>query len=509
MKRNFVIQSLRKFGGQEASSTALNRIPEDSASYALNLMWTKTGTIRRRNGFKYAGRSGVIMPSETYRVLGKYTRPDGTTHLAVASASRLYDIDLAAGFATEIMNGGASIANCFAFASWKGYGYYVMQNVPGASNRVILVGDTGAVTIGATTGTIVGASQAVVWKDRIWKINTNGTTPEDNYVRYSGILASTFGVNDFVNVAGQNDGYVTAIAVYNDLLYIFKNNAIYALSADGDAATWQLRLVHSNLGCVGTNTVMVVDGMLYFYSQDGMYRTDGTNFQELSENIRHDLRYTYTFPVRTRVMNNWAVFIDRHIILYLGVAKGAWVYSLDHEAWGYWSWNEMYLDLYGAAVVNEYAVPELHVGVQDGTGRHLFMPFSSTASGGAVWKDVAAAPFVCQWISGALDSGQPAEMKRHMYTEIEYLYSGTPEITVISAGDEINSYAGRNITTPGSYTPSLRSPLPNVARAPAVNRHRLLQFTVTHSSDTLFELVGLHWAIMQKDHVGKNYGNQS
>lgn len=509
MKRKFNIQSLRKFGGQETYATVATRIEEGNSRYVGNVLWTKPGTIRRRNGFKYAGRAGAIMPSETYRVLGKYTRPDGTIHLAVASAARLYDIDLAAGFATEIMNGGASIANCFAFAPWKGFGYYVMQNVPGASNRIIQVGDTGTVTIGATTGAIVGASQAVVWKDRIWKINTNGTSPEDNYVRYSGILASTFGVNDFVNVAGQNDGYVTAIAVYNDLLYIFKNNAVYALSADGDAATWQLRLVHSNIGCVGTNTVLVIDGMLYFYSQDGMYRTDGTNFQEISEDIRQDIRYVYTFPVRTNVMNMWAAYIDRHIILYIG-NKNAWVYSLDHEAWSIWEWNDMSLNLYGAAVVSEYTVPELHVGIQDASGRHLIMPFSPSSTGGAVFKDTASTPFTVQWISPFLDSGLPGEWKRHMYTEIEYTHNGSPTITVSTKGDFQNfPVPTRVVTTPGGGVIDLDTSLPRFARAPSAGRHRNLQISITQEGDTPFELVGVHWALMEADAVGRNLGHQS
>ncbi len=84
---------------------------------------------------------------------------------------------------------------------------------------------------------------------------------------------------------GQDDGFpVTALWVYNGVLYVGKERGVYALQGDSPTglsvtATWPDR------GVVSHQSVVPYENMVAFVDYDGIYAFNGVQFQKLSEPI--------------------------------------------------------------------------------------------------------------------------------------------------------------------------------------------------------------------------------
>ena len=90
---------------------------------------------------------------------------------------------------------------------------------------------------------------------------------------------------------GTESDFIVALAIIHDTLYIFKRRSIWALYVQGTSVgDWVLRKINNSIGCVHKRGVLQIDNFFYFRGDSGVYRTDGTSFQELSENVKNDIR---------------------------------------------------------------------------------------------------------------------------------------------------------------------------------------------------------------------------
>jgi hypothetical protein len=79
----------------------------------------------------------------------------------------------------------------------------------------------------------------------------------------------------FESPASQDGQQIRALISYADMLVIFKETSTWALVGD-DPDFWQIRMIDPNTGCIGPRSVCMLDGAIYWWSENGPYRWDGS-----------------------------------------------------------------------------------------------------------------------------------------------------------------------------------------------------------------------------------------
>jgi hypothetical protein len=74
---------------------------------------------------------------------------------------------------------------------------------------------------------------------------------------------------------GAEDGQkITGIAVYSDVLLIFKNRSVWVLSGLSPDS-WRLRLLFNDYGCAAHRSIVTAGGSIYWWSEKGPVKWDG------------------------------------------------------------------------------------------------------------------------------------------------------------------------------------------------------------------------------------------
>jgi hypothetical protein len=84
---------------------------------------------------------------------------------------------------------------------------------------------------------------------------------------------TTPGVGDWIDVDPDDGGIITGMAVNSTTILIFKNNAMYRLSAPNRSVDADNIF---NVGAVSQEAIVNCLGLTYFYSGNGIYSTDST-----------------------------------------------------------------------------------------------------------------------------------------------------------------------------------------------------------------------------------------
>jgi hypothetical protein len=104
----------------------------------------------------------------------------------------------------------------------------------------------------------------------------------------------SFGATNYVDVSGRNGGRVTGLLPHNDVLIVFRENAIEAILPSGD--TWRASTISDNIGSTAPHAAIALsDWGVIFVANDGIYAVQGSytgggkiGFQELTTNIAWD-----------------------------------------------------------------------------------------------------------------------------------------------------------------------------------------------------------------------------
>lgn len=84
---------------------------------------------------------------------------------------------------------------------------------------------------------------------------------------------------------GTHHGFITALRSYGDRLLVFKRQAVWSLVGTDDT-TWMPKRIIEGIGCVGPDSHVLVDGIVYFLSDEGLYMTDGQEARQAPGNER-------------------------------------------------------------------------------------------------------------------------------------------------------------------------------------------------------------------------------
>ncbi len=311
---------LEKFGGMRYQSAFDEAIEDNDLLDALNVIVDEEGVIKRRQGFDQVQSVSGVTTFAT--ILGRH-ETSTLSHMYVQSAGGVSLINQVGSTTVWTESG---LVNAKAMAQYAGnafifsYQTQQMMKVDSLGNRT-------------TNFANVQASGVVAHKARLftWNIFT-GTIDQ---LRYSQLYTDPTNPNfsgagawpaaNTLDVASGDGEPITAVVEYNDNLIIFKKTSTWLLFTDGSPLTaWKLQKIHDSIGCVAQFSPKVIGSLLYFVSTDGVYRTDGTTFEEISRPIAQ--------VWRGFAHNNASVTYERYGIEW----NGLYIVSMDRSdnEWG-------------------------------------------------------------------------------------------------------------------------------------------------------------------------------
>jgi hypothetical protein len=228
-----------------------------STSYALN--------------FKqyYATNSG---PKGLFRAY----KSDGTKVTLFAHNTTLYKVDEVTGALTAIKTGLSASATTYRFTKVNDVIYYV-NGFDGYRKWDF----TTESQVNATNYTLICSHKGLVFL-------AGGADPNAVFFSNFGIY-ETFTSTDFVYADAPKTGDpVVALASLNGYLLIWTRNNKFILSGD-DNATFSVDTAPDQKGTYTQESVAIDDNFVYYLSDDGVYRSNGSEAQILSNNIYQEI----------------------------------------------------------------------------------------------------------------------------------------------------------------------------------------------------------------------------
>lgn len=217
----------------------------------------------------YATVSGV-------KGLHRAYKSDGTKVTLLAHNTTLYKVDDVTGALTAIKTGLSSSATNYRFEVVNDIVYYV-NGYDGYRKWDF----TTESQVNATNYTLICEHKGLMFLSR---------ADDPNRVDFSNFADyEVFQSTDFLYAPSPKTGDPnTALVSLNGYLLIFTQNNKFILSGD-DNATFNLDEAPDQNGTYSQETVTKDDNFVYYLSNDGVFRSNGSEPQLLSENIYQDI----------------------------------------------------------------------------------------------------------------------------------------------------------------------------------------------------------------------------
>lgn len=218
-----------------------------------------------------------VSTNESPKGYARYTKNDGTAVSILWAGTTMYSVNESTGALTAVKTGLNASATKYRWAVVNDILYYVNEY------------DGYRKWDGTTESQVSATNYSLIceFKGLIFLARTDDKQRVDftNFAAYD-----TFTSTDFIYVPSPKTGDpVTALGEVNGLLTFFTAKSKYVLSGD-DNATFRLDPALGKKGTYTQETIASDGNYLYFLSDDGLYRFNGSTDDPLSENIFEDIK---------------------------------------------------------------------------------------------------------------------------------------------------------------------------------------------------------------------------
>jgi hypothetical protein len=206
-------------------------------------------------------------------------KSDGTAVTLFVQGTTLYSVDNVTGALTSVKTGLNASATDYRFTTVNDIVYYVngfdgLRKLSGASFGT-------DAQVSATNYTLITQHKGLLF---LVEKNDPNKLVYSNFADYE-----TFTSTDFIYIPAPKTGDpVTAIVPLNGYLLCFTADNKYILSGD-DNATFALDEAPDQKGTYRQETVTVDKNFVYYLSNDGVYRSNGSEATLMSSNIYEDI----------------------------------------------------------------------------------------------------------------------------------------------------------------------------------------------------------------------------
>lgn len=489
---------VEKFTGMRYLSAHEETIEDAELMDASNVIVTEQGAIERRKGFD----SVVTLtgPNINAWILGRH-------HTSIKDSIL---IGHAGGLVLANANGSAIDWNDTTFVNVQATVQYDNQSFVFSyqTQQILRLDAAGNRT---SNWADVKASLAIAHKGRIFCCN-NRFIPSDT-LRYSQVYTdptnpnfSGAGAWPAANTISVNPGdgeSIIALAEYNDSIIIFKETSTWILYTDGSPTTgWQLKKLSEAIGCVGSFTPRVIGSLLYFLSSDGVYRTDGTTFEEISRPIKNafaSMSHTNILTMYRRTGAEW----DGLYIVQPDWSDDEWyVFNTANDTWTRWVTP---VNLSNPVSFPEEPAKPLRAMLWQGSGTSCTLWETTYLSSYQDGEGGLLEPIDSDITFKRFDFGQPDQWK--------YI----PSINVtferrVASPSEVTQLVQASIYIDGSLTPVTRNlnlPITDdkwnfVYQFQGPGRCRLLQLRLSTEAISDLAVTKITYQLIKAGHVGKS-----
>lgn len=308
MRRNLITN----FVGGVNIHDDIQSISDNQLNKSSNTIITRDGSIQNRFGIHHLDNTDSITGAKNYRVLGSYGNTliistensgvNGPTIKVLACSMDHFD-PTARAFVNAGANPDAGLYNTSIpvgtttegriLAALPYVDSLLLVHENGFIRSIVYTGGDNLVYPGSsTTGTVPGVPKILnpntitIWKDRLFfaaedgKIYYSSATDPLNFATPDGGYF-TVG-NEPTNVL-LSDNYISSILVFGDVMYIFKDKAIYAFTFQTDPGTdGYLRALNKNSG---GQQVVVWNSRIFVGNSLGVYEFNNGNLYTISTNM--------------------------------------------------------------------------------------------------------------------------------------------------------------------------------------------------------------------------------
>ena len=142
--------------------------------------------------------------------------------------------------------------------------------------------------------------------------------------------------NDWFDVNPDDGGYITGFARVGNVLVVMKNNGMYRVDIVSEAVTPDDIY---DVGAISQSGMTVCQGVLYFYSGEAIYITEGSSFpQRISRAIEPILAQVSNTQDVYMTRDEFNVYVDVGDITYKGDSypNSVFVWSTQDSTWTWW-----------------------------------------------------------------------------------------------------------------------------------------------------------------------------
>jgi len=518
--------TLDKFGGLRFGDSANSAAMEDNEAVQIdNFNFTDMGTLKKRDGW-YPTNTDVTMtlkiPAGAPTAHPATIYPLGVQRLSPAGAvHRLWFTNMAQTDIWFLLFPSLATADCTLArvpagvaidkAEWiiqaatptAPYQMHLCRSGGNGSGGLISIDQTGTPTAFLTSP---AGTHLSLFKDRLFMVNSIHAGGQESRVYFSdsaippGLGYGTWPANNFFDIAPASGEFNVATIVFNDQLMIFKNRSIWTLTVEGLPSNWLVRNLHPSIGCIGRGTVKIINGFIYFLSLEGVYRTDGTTFERLSDPVDDMLRQFQTLTANDVLRRNALHWDDKYILLMPDAnadVLSAQVYNLNVQQWSRWVWGTTPpLNIPNAVTYWETTPPSLYAGDADDNCVYNM--------GDNVYYQDNGSNFSAIWRSKKFTWGDPTVYKRNYWVGIDVGFTGgvrSLSFTHIGDTNDTATFFQETIVNPSDNTTYdfVRKEL----KFRGFGYSRALSGQITYLTDTALEIFNITWLNNVKDTVGK------
>lgn len=416
---------------------ARSRIEDSEAWFIANFDVTEANYLRKRPGVEQIAAN---TRAERTRPLIQF-RAGIINDILYLSGQNIYKTNTSFSSDTDI-NSSTNSVNAQWAVQYVNTAYIIHSNIGVYSWD----GTTWTVAAGSFNG-----SQGVIHKDRLFMIHSTSTTSTNKskiFFTDVGDISNTGFSGNTLDINSGDGDWLTRLVVYNDAIIAFKSRSTWIVYVDAaDPADWEIKILNPALGAICRDAVTVHENLIYFGALFGVYRTDGTTFEELSEPIRHDFSQRDLDP--SEFTNDQMVVSDQKLYFYRrpsGSDTSAvwWVFGIKSEAW----WTYYLYDFYdtGSSTMSPYGFLSV-----DFLDYNDIIWGNRLTSDSGLYKfddtvgDDESTTFDCVWESKIFDFGEPAVEKHAERAYLHYLHPAAMSYTWQYSGgqlDETGTVAG-------------------------------------------------------------------